>query len=63
MLILYQAIIDAKIVPVLIQLSQHGETDIKKESTWAIANAASGGSPEQIWYVFVYAAPILQNLP
>ncbi|KAF3322650.1 importin subunit alpha-1a-like protein [Carex littledalei] len=42
-----QAIIDAKMVPLLIQLSQHGETDIKKESTWAIANATSGGSPEQ----------------
>lgn len=49
MLILYQAIIDAKMVPLLIQLSQHGETDIKKESTWTIANATSGGSPKQIW--------------
>jgi hypothetical protein len=43
-------------VPVLIQLSQHGGTDIKRESMWAIANAASGGSPEQIQYVFIYSA-------
>ncbi|KAJ4817114.1 Importin subunit alpha [Rhynchospora pubera] len=43
-----QAIIDAKMVPLLIQLSQHGESDIKKEAIWAIANATSGGSPDQI---------------
>jgi len=35
----------------LIQLLQHAEFDIRKEAAWAISNATSGGSSEQIKYL------------
>ena len=43
-----QAVIDAQIIPPLIQLLAHAEFDIQKEAAWAISNATSGGSHEQI---------------
>ena len=35
-------------IPPLIDLLQNAEFDIKKEAAWAISNATSGGSAEQI---------------
>ncbi|KAG1338827.1 Importin subunit alpha-4 [Cocos nucifera] len=46
-----QAVIDANIIGPLVQLLQHAEFDIKKEAAWAISNATSGGSNEQIHYL------------
>lgn len=46
-----QAVIDANIIPQLVQLLSTSEFDIKKEAAWAISNATSGGSPEQIRYL------------
>lgn len=46
-----QAIIDAGIIGPLVNLLQNAEFDIKKEAAWAISNATSGGSHEQIKYV------------
>ncbi|KAJ8439222.1 hypothetical protein Cgig2_030157 [Carnegiea gigantea] len=43
-----RAVIEAGIILPLVQLLQHAEFDIKKEAAWAISNATSGGSPEQI---------------
>lgn len=43
-----QAVIQAGIIPPLIQLLQNAEFDIQKEAAWAISNATSGGSHEQI---------------
>ena len=43
-----QAIIEAGIILPLVLLLQHAEFDIKKEAAWAISNACSGGSHEQI---------------
>ena len=43
--------IDANIIPPLVQLLQSAEFDIKKETTWAIYNAPFGGTHEQIKYV------------
>ena len=43
-----QAVIDAGIVPPLINLLNSAEFDIKKEAAWAISNATSGGTSEQI---------------
>ena len=40
--------IDANIIPPLIQLLMNAEFDIRKEAAWAISNATSGGLPEQI---------------
>lgn len=34
----------------LVYLLQNAEFDIKKEAAWAISNATSGGSPDQIRY-------------
>jgi hypothetical protein len=43
-----QAVIDAQIIPPLIKLLATAEFDIQKEAAWAISNATSGGSQEQI---------------
>jgi len=38
-------------IPPLIDLLTNAEFDIKKEAAWAISNATSGGSAEQIKYL------------
>ncbi len=43
-----QAVIDGNIVPPLVQLLATAEFDIKKEAAWAISNATSGGTHQQI---------------
>lgn len=47
-----QAVIEAGIIPPLIQLLQIAEFEIKKEAAWAISNATSGGTHDQIKYFF-----------
>ena len=46
-----QAIIEAGIIPPLINLLGTAEFDIKKEAAWAISNATSGGSHAQIRFL------------
>lgn len=48
MLFLLQTVIDANIFPVLIEILQKAEFRTRKEAAWAITNATSGGTPEQI---------------
>ena len=43
-----QSVIDANIIPPLKHLLETAEYDIKKEAAWAISNATSGGTHEQI---------------
>lgn len=43
--------IEAGLISPLVNLLQTAEFDIKKEAAWAISNATSGGSHEQIKYV------------
>jgi importin subunit alpha-6/7 len=43
-------VIEANIFGPLVSLLQNAEFDIKKEAAWAISNATSGGSHEQIKY-------------
>lgn len=43
--------IDNNIIPPLIQLLANAEFDIRKEAAWAISNATSGGSPQQIKFL------------
>ena len=43
--------VDAGIVPPLIHLLGTAEFDIKKEAAWAISNATSGGTNEQLKYL------------
>ena len=46
-----QAVIDANIIPPLVSLLGTAEFDIKKEAAWAISNATSGGTHDQIKYL------------
>lgn len=43
-----KAVIDANIFPILIEILQKAEFRTRKEAAWAITNATSGGTPEQI---------------
>lgn len=43
-----QAVIAAGIISPLVNLLQTAEFDIKKEAAWAISNATSGGTHDQI---------------
>lgn len=47
----FQAIIDANVFPVLIEVMKSGEFKTRKETAWAVVNATSGGSPDQIRYL------------
>ncbi len=46
-----QAVIDAKLIPPLVNLLCNADFDIKKEAACAIANALRGGSSEQIGHL------------
>ena len=46
-----QAVIDANIFPVLIDILGKAEFKTRKEAAWAITNATSGGTPEQIRFL------------
>ncbi len=46
-----QAVIDCSIIQPLIQLLSSAEWDIRKEAAWAISNATSGGTPDQLRYL------------
>ncbi|RDX59020.1 Importin subunit alpha-2, partial [Mucuna pruriens] len=46
-----QAVIEAGLIAPLVNLLQNAEFDIKKEAAWAISNATSGGTHEQIKYL------------
>ena len=43
--------IESGIIPPLVHLLGVAEFDIKKESAWAISNATSGGTKEQLKYL------------
>lgn len=47
----FQAVIDANIFPVLIEILSKAEFKTRKEAAWAITNATSGGTPDQIRYL------------
>ena len=49
-----QAIIEANLIGPLVQLLQNAEFEIKKEAAWAISNDTSGGTNEQIKYIFLF---------
>lgn len=52
----YQSVIEAGLIAPLVNLLQNSEFDIKKEAAWAISNATSGGSNEQIKYVIILSS-------
>uniref|UniRef100_A0A8B9ZU13 Importin subunit alpha n=1 Tax=Anas zonorhyncha TaxID=75864 RepID=A0A8B9ZU13_9AVES len=47
----FETVIDAHIFPALINILQTAEFRTRKEAAWAITNATSGGSAEQIKYL------------
>ncbi|PKA48398.1 Importin subunit alpha-1a [Apostasia shenzhenica] len=46
-----QAVINANIISLLIDLLQNGEIDIKKEVAWALVNVTAGGTDDQIKFL------------
>jgi importin subunit alpha-6/7 len=44
-------VIDANIIPALVEVMGKAEFKTRKEAAWAVANAASGGSQEQIRFL------------
>ncbi|KAG7533534.1 Armadillo [Arabidopsis thaliana x Arabidopsis arenosa] len=46
-----QSVIDANLIPTLVNLAQHAEFDMKKLAVWSISYATSGGSHDQIKYL------------
>ena len=48
---LTQAVIDSNIIPMLVEILSKAEFKTRKEAAWAITNATSGGTAEQIKYV------------
>lgn len=49
--LLFKAVIDANIFPVLIDILGKAEFKTRKEAAWAITNATSGGTAEQIRFL------------
>lgn len=49
-----QSVIESGIITPLIYLLQNAEFEIKKEAAWAISNATSGGTHDQIKYLYIY---------
>ncbi len=43
-----QAVVDANLIGPLVHLLGTAEFDIKKEAAWAISNATSGGTADQL---------------
>ncbi|RYG63308.1 hypothetical protein EON64_16185 [archaeon] len=51
------------IFPRLVDLLSNGEFDIQKEAAWAVSNATSGGTTEQIMYLIqVYMHSIMSSI-
>jgi len=44
-------VIENNLFPLLVKILQVEEFDVKKEAAWAVSNATSGGSKEQIRYL------------
>lgn len=59
---LMQAVIEAGLIEPLVNLLQNAEFDIKKEAAWAISNATSGGTHEQIKYVSSFFISLLFHM-
>jgi hypothetical protein len=46
-----QSVIDSGLMPPLLKVLNDGDWKCKREATWAVANATSGGTVEQIKYL------------
>lgn len=58
-----QMVIDAELVPLIIQQLALGDFRTKKEAAWAVSNFTVGGTPEQVSYlVSQKAIPAMCNL-
>jgi importin subunit alpha-1 len=44
-------VISANVFPRLIQLLSSSDFDIQKEAAWAVSNATSGGTPQQVLHL------------
>ena len=48
---MFQSVFDANIFPKLIEILAKGENKTRKEAAWAVVNATSSGTPDQIRYL------------
>lgn len=55
-LFLCQALISSGLIPPLINLLGTAEHEVRREAAWAISNATSGGTREQIKYMVEHGA-------
>ena len=44
----FQAVIDADLVPIVLQIMDHGDYKSQKEAVWVITNLTSGSSLSQV---------------
>ncbi len=44
-----QMVIDASLIPLLINVLQVGDFKTQKEAAWAVSNLTVGGTPEQVY--------------
>ena len=47
-MIIIQTLLDSGILPILLDIMNTAEFKTRKEAVWAVCNAISGGTPEQI---------------
>ena len=43
-----QTLLDSGVLPILLDIMNTAEYKIRKEAVWAVCNAISGGTPEQV---------------
>ena len=48
-----QSVIDANLLPYIIDVLSRGDYKTQKEAVWAVTNLTSGGTPEQVRFLFV----------
>lgn len=46
-----QSVLDSALIPPLLRVLEEGDWKSKREATWAVANATSGGTTKQIQYL------------
>ena len=54
--------IDANLVPKLLEILSNAEFEVKKEAAWAIANMTDGGTPEQLNYLVQNVRTLHHNI-
>ena len=49
-----QVLLDSAVLPILLDIMNTAEFKTKKEAVWAVCNAISGGTPDQIRFQLTF---------